>query len=137
MRPAPKPTKTPAAIAALLALAIAGCSGTNVIGPENQLEVTNVADNFQWQVTALDKVTQTLTYGWTMTGTTANVNQASVLSGGTALLTVTDADGTEVYSSSLTQNGTFTTTAGTAGAWTITVTLEKATGTLNFRVQKP
>lgn len=123
--------------AAALLVASAACGGTNVIGPENQLEVTNVDDSFQWQVTALDNVTQTLTYTWTMTGTVANVNQASALGGGSATVTVQDAAGTQVYTSSLSQNGTFTTSAGTAGAWKITVTLDEATGTLNFRVQKP
>lgn len=120
-----------------LALLGAGCdAGTNVIGPENQLEVTNAPDNFQWQVTALSKVTQTLTYTWAHTGTTANVNQSSSLSGGSADLRVLDATGKEVYSSSLATNGTSQTAAGTAGNWTIRVSLAKAGGTLNFRVQK-
>jgi len=47
-----------------------GCGdAANLIGPANQLEVTNQADTFQWQVTALDNVTQTVTYTWSMTGT--------------------------------------------------------------------
>jgi len=127
------------ALAATLAL-VAGmlaCDGTHVIGPDNQLEVTNGVDSFQWQVTDLDDVTQTLTYSWQNTGTGADVNQAATLSSGSAVLRIDDSAGNEVYSRSLTENGTFSTDSGSAGPWTITVTLNGATGTLNFRVQKP
>jgi len=121
-----------------LALLVGACSeSTNVIGPGNQLEITNTTDNFQWQVTALSSVTQTLTYTWANTGTTANVNQSSSLGGGSASIRVVDGSGTEVYAKSLATNGTFQTGAGTAGDWKVTVTLDKATGTLNFRLQKP
>lgn len=121
-----------------LLLPIMGCDdSTNVIGPDNELEVNNATDTFQWQVTALSKVSQTLTYTWANTGTTADVNQASSLTGGSATLRVTDAAGTEVYSRSLSENGTFQTTAGSNGNWTVTIRLNNATGTLNFRLQKP
>ncbi len=48
-----------------------------------------------------------------------------------------DAGGTQVYTHSLGENGTFQTLAGTAGAWSIEVTLSGASGNLNFRAQKP
>lgn len=117
-------------------LMVSGCTD-NVIGPENELEVTNETDTFQWQVTALDEVTQTLTYTWSMTGTVANVNQSANPSGGTATLRIRDSAGVEVYSRSLAENGTFQTTSGTTGNWTITVTLDGVSGAVNFRVQKP
>ncbi len=124
------------AVPALLALgSIAACGGGNVIGPANQLEVTNAADNFQWQVTALENVTQTLSYTWQNTGTVADVNQSTSISGGTATLTIKSGT-TQVYSRDLSLNGTVTTSAGTAGNWTIEVVLSKVNGTLNFRVQK-
>ncbi len=123
--------------AALLAVAIAACDGGNVIGPDNQPEITNATDNFQWQVSNLDNVTQTLTYNWQNTGTSANVNQATSPSGGSATLIVRDADGAQLYSRSLSETGTFQTDSGTAGAWTIVVELSGASGTFNFRVQKP
>ncbi len=124
-------------VVAVLALGASGCGGTNVIGPANQLEVTNVTDSFEWQVTALDNVSQTLTYAWENTGTVANVNQSSTLSSGTASLRVTDAGGAEVYSRSLAENGTFVTSTGATGTWNVTVTLSDVTGTLNFRLEKP
>lgn len=121
-----------------LVLLIGGCGDSaNLIGPENMLEVANATDTFQWQVSALSKVSQILTYTWANTGTTANVNQASSLTGGSADLRVTDDSGVEVYSRSLADNGTFVTTAGAAGNWTVTVTLRDTRGTLNFRLQKP
>ena len=121
-----------------IALLVTGCtSSANLIGPENELEVANETDTFQWQVSALSSVTQTLTYTWVNTGTTANVNQSSSMGVGSAALRVTDDGGAEVYSRSLAENGTFATASGSAGNWTVTVTLTEATGTLNFRLQKP
>lgn len=121
-----------------LALMLTGCGGSeNLIGPKNQLEVSNDTNTFQWQVSALSKVSQTLTYTWVNTGTTGNVNQASSLGGGSASLRVTDDGGVEVYSRSLGENGTFETDSGSPGNWTVTVSLTNAAGTLNFRIQKP
>jgi len=118
-------------------LGVAACDGGNLIGPDNQLEVTNATDDFQWQVSNLNNVTQTLTYTWQNTGTSANVNQSTSPSGGSATLTISDADGAQVYSRSLSETGTFQTDTGSAGAWTIVVDLSGADGTFNFRVQKP
>lgn len=125
------------AAALVFAAGFVACDGTNVIGPENQLEVTNVVDSFQWQVTDLDDVTQTLTYAWQNTGDRADVNQSATLGSGSAFLRIEDSSGEEVYSRPLTENGTFSTMAGSAGTWTIRVTLDRARGTVNFRVQKP
>lgn len=122
----------------LVALLVVSCGDSaNVIGPGNQLEVTNATDSFQWQVTALVNVTQVLDYSWVNTGATADVNQSSALGGGTATLEVRDAGGAIVYTGSLAQDGTFTTSAGSPGTWTVTVSLRQAQGTLNFRLQKP
>jgi hypothetical protein len=88
-------------------------------------------------VTALSNVTQTLNYTWANSGTVANVNQSGSVGGGSAQLRVKDASGVQVYARSLAENGTFQTTAGTAGNWTVTVTLSEVNGTLNFRLQKP
>ena len=133
-----KRTRRGACAAALVCVAwLVSCDGTNLIGPENQLEVTNVVDSFQWQVSDLDDVSQTLTYAWQNTGNQADVNQSVTLTSGSAFLRIEDSSGDEVYSRSLAENGTFSTAAGSGGTWTITVTLDRATGTLNFRVQRP
>lgn len=124
-------------ISALLAVALAaaGCGGT-AIGPDNQLEVTNATDNFQFQVTALDDVSETLTYSWAVTGSLASVDHSSSITGGTATLVIRDADGTQVYGRDLSEDGVFDTGSGTAGTWEIVVDLSGVTGAVNFRVQK-
>jgi hypothetical protein len=119
------------------ALVILACSEDNIIGPENQLEVVNDTNSFEWQVTGLDNVSQTVIYFWEMTGTTANVNQSGTLTGGSATVTIRDQIHAEVYTASLGTTGTFTTSTGTTGTWAIQVVLEGATGTLNFRVENP
>jgi hypothetical protein len=122
-------------LAGVVGFAVA-CGGS-VIGPENQLEVANLTDNFQLQATALADVTETLTYTWETTGTGANINQSGTVTGGSATLTIEDDAGTQVYSASLAETGTFQTSTGVAGSWTVRVELSGMSGTLNFRIQKP
>jgi len=118
-------------------LALGACSDANTLGPDNQLEVTNAADDFAIQATALDNVSQTLVYTWQMSGTEANVDQSGSVSGGSGTLTILDDAGAEVYSRSLAETGSFQTDAGTAGDWTIRIVLDGMSGVLNVRVQKP
>lgn len=132
----PSSPKASRIILAAALLFLNGCAD-NLIGPDNQLEVANQTDTFEWQVTALDDVTQTLTYAWAMTGTVANVNQSSGPAGGSATLRILDVAGAEVYARSLAENGTFQTSTGAAGNWTIVVTLSGVSGAVNFRVEKP
>lgn len=124
------------ALAAALLLGACGGDGSNGIGPGNQLQVTNAADDFQLQVTSMHNVTETLRYAWTNTGDSASINQATVVTGGTATLTVRGPDSTVVYQSDLTGNGTFQSTLSTAGTWFIELRLRQADGDVNFRVQK-
>lgn len=124
--------------AGMIALLIVNaCSGSNVLGPDNQPEVSNQTDTFEWQVTGMDNISQTLTYTWQNTGVVADVNQSPNLSGGSASIIIEDAAGTEVYSGNLSLVGTYRTAGGSAGAWTIRVTLSGASGALNFRAEKP
>lgn len=113
------------------------CGSSNVLGPDNNVQISNNTDTFEWQASSMDNITQTLSYFWQNTETTANVNQSPTLSGGSATLTISDADGTRVYARSLGEGGTFTTTAGTSGEWTIEVKMSGASGGLNFRAEKP
>jgi hypothetical protein len=125
-----------APLVAALAIAWACGDGANIIGPGNQLQVTNAPDDFQFQVTNLGNVEQTLRYTWTNTGDSANVNQASAITAGSATLTIRDPAGAVVYQAPLQTNGTFHTAKATTGAWGIEVRLAKTDGTVNFRVQK-
>jgi hypothetical protein len=114
-----------------------GCSNAaNVIGPDNQLQVTNAPDDFQFQVTNLGSVQQNLHYTWTNTGDSASVNQASAITGGAATLIIRDPGGVVVYQADLANNGTFHSSQSTSGAWAIEVKLNKTSGTVNFRVQR-
>lgn|SRR5690348_3158305 len=114
-----------------------GCGGGNsALSPQFQPQVANLQDNFQFQTTGVKNVSQTLTYTWQNTGTGASINQACTVAPGTAFLHLRDASGKTVYSADLAANGTFSSVAGTAGAWTIEVVLSNINGTLNFRVQK-
>jgi len=51
-------------------------------------------------------------------------------------LALLDANGAQVYSRSLADNGTYSSSAGTAGIWTVRVTYNAADATVNFRVDK-
>lgn len=125
------------ATAALAVGVFAACDGGTPLGPDNQLQVTNATDSFQWQASAMDNVSQTLNYTWQNTGTMANIDQSGSLTAGSAILTVSDAAGTEVYTRSMGETGSFQTASGTSGMWTIEVTLSGVNGMLNFRAQKP
>lgn len=115
---------------------LAGFACTDSTGPGVEPEIRNNPDTFEFQTSKLSGYTKTLTYSWTNTGTQANVNQASSVTGGSARLEIRDTAGQEVYARSLSDNGTFVTSAGQAGTWTIRVVLTETGGTLNFRAQK-
>ena len=79
----------------VLALAVIACGGdANPIGPSNQPEVANLRDTFQFQASNLAGTTQTLSYTWENTGTSANVNQSGTLSSGSAKRSRAAATGT-------------------------------------------
>ena len=126
-----------ALVVAVLAL-VGGCSdnNTNVINPAFQPEVTNNIDNFQFQATNVTNVSQVLTYSWRNTGIQANVDQSCSITGGTAMLMMSDSTGTQVCSRNMADGGSVASTAGLPGMWTIRVMLTGVSGTLNFRAQK-
>ena len=113
-------------------LALLGCDPLAPFQPE----IGNTADSFQFQVTDIKNVTLTRDYEWQHSGSVANVNQSTTISAGSAILTVRDAAGTQVYRRDLTENGTYQTGSGSPGKWNIRVEFARATGTVNFRVQR-
>jgi hypothetical protein len=120
-------------VAVAIALVV-GC--TSSTGPGVEPEITNAVDNFQYQVTSVQNYTHHTSYTWQNTGAQANVNQATTITRGNATLIILDGAGTQVYSRSLVDNGTFATEMGTPGSWTIRIAYYSASGTVNFRVQK-
>lgn len=126
-----------AGIAALVVIALAAaCS--NSTGPlaPFQPQINNLADNFQFQATGVTNVTWTYTYSWSNSGDSATVNQATTVTAGSATLTISDNNGTQLYSQSLSANGTFGMSKGVHGSWTVKVVFTNYSGTVNFRVQK-
>ncbi len=117
------------------ALALQGACSDDPLAPF-QPEVSNAADNFQLQATNVTNVTATRTYTWQNTGTRATVNHATSLTGGTIRLTMRDAAGTVAYDKGLVPSLNEPTSVGSAGAWTIVVTMTGYSGTINFRAQK-
>jgi hypothetical protein len=115
-----------------------GACSDSPTGPGIQPQIINQPDNFEYQVSDVQGFTGTLSYSWQNTGTQANVNQATTVSGGSITLVIRDASGTQIYSRSLADNGTFVTAAGQAGTWTVRVVYSGAVApVVNFRAQKP
>ena len=119
------------AMTAAMVAAIAACK----LGPF-QPQITNAPDNFQFQATGVTNLTGTFTYTWSNSGDSATVNQATTVNAGSAMLTVSDHNGAQMYSQSLAANGTFGCAKGVTGTWTIRVAFTNYSGTVNFRVQK-
>ncbi len=122
------------AIALLLAGGLGGCRSNTAPGVHP--EIRSLTDSFEFQLSAVTGYSGTLTYPWSNTGAAATINQATAITAGTVTLQLLDAAGQQVYARTLSDNGTFPTTAGSAGTWTVRVVFSNASGTLNFRVQK-
>lgn len=122
---------------ALLALApLAACDTRVVTEPQYQLQVINLRNDFTFQVTGLESYTSDVEYSWESDGTAASVIQTPTLLTGTATLFIADGSGAQVYQRSLAENGTFTTTTGVPGTWTVRLKFTEASGTASFRVTK-
>ena len=123
----------------VIALAIAGglaCKDSAAPLAPYEPQINNIADDFQFQASGVTDLTWTYEYRWANTGDSATVNQATTASGGSAVLTIRDATGTQLYTQSLTANGTFGMTKGSQGSWYVRVQFTNYSGTVNFRVQK-
>jgi hypothetical protein len=115
---------------------MAACGGDNPVAPGRDPEIINNVDNFQYQITDIQDFTGTQVYSWENSGTTATVDQSASIASGSVTLVLRDANGVQVYSRSLADNGTFSSTAGTPGTWTVRVVYNSADATVNFRVDK-
>jgi hypothetical protein len=114
----------------------AGCKNSSGPLAPYQPQINNLTDNFQFQASGVQAVTWTYNYQWLNTGDSATVNQATTVSGGSAVLTIADSTGTQLYSQSLSANGTFGMKKGIHGHWNVKVQFVNYSGTINFRVQK-
>ena len=125
------------ALALGLALTASGACDTR-IQPVPQLEpqVVNLRNSFNFQAVNLIGVIQEVTYQWQIDGTTATVAQNPTALLGDATVFVTDAKGVQVYQRSLAENGSFTTTAGVPGTWTIRLRFNDASGDVAVQLNR-
>jgi len=82
-------------------LLLISCSEDNTLNPQFEPEITNNTDSFEFQATGVNNVSQTLIYTWKNTGTQANINQASNITSGSAILKIEDVNGDFVYQKKL------------------------------------
>jgi hypothetical protein len=124
-----------AAVGAMTLLVLACSDSAGPLAPYEP-QIANLNDDFQFQASNVADITWTYTYRWRSTGDSATVNQATTATAGSATLTISDSTGAQLYSQSLTANGTFGMAKGKAGLWTIRVQFMNYSGTVNFRAQK-
>lgn len=132
-------TKSLRGITLACLMVAAACSSDPTAPPGVQPQIVNNTDAFSFQVTSLSRVTGTYGYTWQNTGTLAKITHASDAGAtGTAILTVRDAAGAQVYSGAFATSGEpVSSPAGVAGAWTITVVFTNYSNTqVNFGVVK-
>lgn len=125
-------------LVALFLLAACGDEAT-APAPGIQPQITNNTDAFSYQLTDLDGASGSWDYTWQNTGTFAKVRHASNAGGtGTAVVTVKDATGTQVYTGPFASSGEIVSSpAGVAGAWSITVLYTNYSNTqVSFSVVK-
>ena len=101
-----------------------------------QPEIANITDNFQFQITSAQNLDHSENYVWRNTGSQATINQSCAITGGSAIVSLTDSTGAALYTGNLADDGTFPSAAGVAGPWTIRVIFSHLDGTINFRAQK-
>ena len=118
------------------ALVAAGCDVRIDTPSSFQPEVINVRNDFALQATGLLDFTDDVQYAWVSDGTAASVSQSQTLLTGSAILFVFDGAGTQVYQRSLAENGTFATTTGVPGTWTVRLRFQEASGNTTFRLVK-
>jgi len=124
-----------AAAAASLALAVA--CGDGPTAPGIQPQISNLPDAFSYQVSSIQNFTGTYSYQWQNSGSVAKITHASDAGAtGSAMLTVRDAAGTQVYSEQLVSSGQpLSSPAGVAGVWTIVIAYSNYSNTqVNFAV---
>ena len=122
-------------VAVIVLLSACSSDSTEPLAPFEP-QITNATDNFQLQASDVTDVGTVLQYTWENTGTQASVDHSTTTTAGSTMLSIRDASGATVYDQGLSPSLNEDTASGSAGNWTIVVTLSDYSGTLNFRVQK-
>lgn len=114
---------------------LSGCEDDNPVGSIEPTIINN-SELFSFRADNLESVDTVVQYGWSNAGNSANIDQSSSISSGSATLRITDADRMEVYARSLSENGSFTTPAGASGVWVVRLEFRNTSGAINFKVQR-
>ena len=117
------------ALAAALVLGT-GCldSVVRTLGPDNDPQVVNTPEKFEFMATDLRNVNDRISWVWTNSAPKAALRHDSFIHHGYGILTIRDAAGVLVDSTLLELNLDTETKAGTPGPWTLELTLASARG---------
>lgn len=121
-------------IAAICFAAVLASCDDAPTGPGVEPEIVNNTQSFEFQVSRISNYSGILTYTWSNSEVSANLDESASLSGGYVRLTVIDSRGTTVHNA-LVEDGSMFTSDGQSGDWTVRVQFEGASGTVNFRLQ--
>ena len=119
---------------AALAVGLVACLDSIVkpLGPENEEEVENVADNFRYFADNLDNVHDTRTFTWRNNGTSAKVLHNNFIHHGSVVMIVRDALGALVDSVPMEWQLETETDVGAPGNWTVTFNFYGARGRVDL-----
>ena len=124
-------------LALALAVSLTGaCDTRRPFVPPLSPQVVNIRNSFAFQANGLFGVFDDVNFRWQIDGTTATVIQTPTALLGSATVFVFDARGEQVYQRTLAENGTFTTTAGVPGTWTIHLHFADASGNVALQLEK-
>lgn len=119
-----------------LALVSTACGSDNALAPQFQPEVVNTPNvAFSLQATGLADVSDVVSYTWSVSSGSIVIHPATTTASGTIMLNIRDAGGTVIYNGTVPATGDITPPTGTAGPWSVRVTLTSYTGTINFALQ--
>jgi hypothetical protein len=107
-----------------------GCLDSVVrsLGPDNNPQVTNTPEKFEFVATDLRNVNDRITWVWPNPAPKAALRHDSFIHHGYGILVIHDAAGVLVDSTLLELNLDTETAVGTPGNWTLTLTLAAARG---------
>ena len=116
------------------AVLLSGCLDSVVrqLGPDNDPQVVNTPEKFQFSATDLRNVNDLQNFTWTNPAPAAALRHDSFIHHGYGILIIHDAVGALVDSTLLELNLDSETKVGTPGPWTLTLILSAARGRADF-----
>jgi hypothetical protein len=121
-------------LSACLLVLGAGCADSivRILAPDNNPQVVNTPEKFQFTATDLRNVNDRVSTVWTNSAPKAKLIHDSFIHHGYGVLVITDAAGVTVDSTLLELNLEAETRPGVPGNWTLTLIFAGARGRVNF-----